>query len=183
MPKFPYASPQSWQVQIGKIVVPTDLCAVTISGLKTGVKLDKQTGPGRNGGTIRVLGEDFASFAIDLAAWSQAGFDLLFDVCRLAREQLGQPLTVYHPLLTDGAGVSRMIVELVDWPDGKIQRGQLFAKLTCTSWAPPPKKPKNVATTPTFVAKTPDLATESGAIKLPPLPGKPPGPSATTPKP
>lgn len=184
MPKFPYANPQAWQAQIGTIFVPKNVCAITISGLKTGVKLDKQEGQGKNGATIRVLGEKLAPFTIEIMAWNQAGFDVLFSLCSLVRKQKGQPLTVFHPLLTDGAGIDRMIVEDVEWPDGKLQGGKLFAKLICTQWAPQPKAAAktNVATTPKIAGAPSDLYTETkgSPIKSPP---KPPGPSATKPKP
>lgn len=186
MPDFPYSNPNGWQVQIGSVFVRTDVCAITISGLKTGVKLDKQEGVGRNGATIRVLGEKLPPFVIEIEAWDQAGFDVLFALCKLGRTQKGQPLAVYHPLLTEGAGIDRMIIEDVEWSDGKVSGGKLFAKLMCTAWAPPPPKakaPASVATTPKIAGAPADLFTDtkgSGPIKALP---KPPGPSSGKPTP
>lgn len=182
MPDFPYRNPTGWQVQIGSVLVPVDVCTVAISGLKTSIRLDKQAGSGRSGATIRYLGDELAAWTIDLTAWSQAGFDVLFAVCALAKKQQGQPLTVYHPLLTEGAGVDRMIVESVEWPNGVVSGGVMTAKLTCTQWAPAPKTPKkSVATTPKVAGAPPDLYSKTNAPLTPPA--LPPGPSATTPKP
>lgn len=183
MPDFPYRNPQGWQCKIGEMFVPTNVCAILVTGLKTAVKLDKQAGLGKNGATIRYLNDELGSFAINLTAWSQPGFDLLFDLCVMARKQKGNPLTVFHPLL-DGAGINKMIVESIDWPEGKVEGGKLFAKLNCTEWAPPPPPAKakaSVATTPK-IADAPDDAFSS-TKKKDQIKSLPKPPSATKPKP
>lgn len=178
---YPQDDPDGWQVTIGTIAIPETLCKIGLTGLTTGVALDKKKAAGRSGATITYQGDDLATFSIQLESWNRDGWRVLMAVCGMAQKQKGAPIVMHHPML-DAAGVDKAIVEKVKWPGNDSTELQK-ATLECTQWVPTPKK-KPVTKTAT-VADVPDALTlhKQGKkdFKLPPA-AKPTPPSKKTPK-